>query len=61
MVAGATLIYDFERVFGMFFKIVIIEMIFNILLTIILYPLIHKFGYSIDRTFKKNNILTRYF
>ncbi len=73
MVAGATLIYElgsyfisslileFEREFGMFFKIVIIEMIYNILLTIILYPLIHKFGYSIDRTFKKNNILTRYF
>ena len=28
---------------------------------IILYPLIQKIGYEIDRNFKKNNILTKYF
>lgn len=73
MVAGATFIYElgsyflnsliieFEREFLYFFKIVFIEIIYNILLSIILYPLIQKLGYSIDRVFKKNNILTRYF
>lgn len=73
MVAGATLIYElgsyflnsiiieFEREYVYFFKIVTIEIVYNILLSIILYPLIQKLGYSIDRVFKKNNILTRYF
>lgn len=73
MVAGATLIYelgtyffnslilDFSREYLYFIKIAIIEMIYNVLLAIILYPLIQKIGYVIDRNFKKNNILTRYF
>ncbi len=73
MVAGSTLIFElgtyfinsiileFEREFGYFTKIVLIEILYNILLSIILYPLIQKFGYSIERTFKKTNILTRYF
>lgn len=73
MVAGSTLIFEFgayflnsiilnfDREYMFFAKIVIIEIIYNILLSIILYPLIQKFGYSIERTFKKTNILTRYF
>ena len=73
MVAGSTLIFElgayfinsiileFEREFGYFIKIVLIEILYNILLSIILYPLIQKFGYSIERIFKKTNILTRYF
>lgn len=73
MVAGATLIYElgvyflnsiilqFEREMFYFIKIVLIEIVYNVLLSIILYPLIQKIGYVIDRNFKKNNILTRYF
>ncbi len=73
MVAGATFIYElgtyflnsvilkFDREFLYFTKIVLIEMLYNVLLSIILYPLIQKAGYVIDRNFKKNNILTRYF
>lgn len=73
MVAGATLIYElglyfmnsiileYEREYLYFLKIVVVEIIYNILLSIIFYPLMQKFGYSIDRIFKKNNILTRYF
>lgn len=73
MVAGATLIYElgayflsslileFDRELMYFTKIVIIEIFYNIILSIILYPLIQKFGYSMERTFKKTNILTRYF
>lgn len=44
-----------------FIKILIIEMIFNLLLTIILYPLLQKWGYYIENEFKGNKILTRYF
>lgn len=73
MVAGATLVYEFglyflnslilkfDREYITFIKLLLIEIIYNILLSIIAYPLIQKFGYLIDRNLKKNNILTRYF
>ena len=73
MVAGATLIYEFgnyfinsiilnyTREYISFLKIVAIEILYNVLLSIIFYPLMQKFGYLIDRNVKKNNILTRYF
>lgn len=41
--------------------ILLIEVVFNILLTIILYPAIQKFGYKIENEYKGNKILTRYF
>ena len=40
---------------------VMIELIYNAIITIIIYPLIIKFGYRIEENFKQNNILTRYF
>lgn len=73
MVAGATLVYElgsyflnsiileFEREYFYFIKILFVEIVYNVLLSIILYPLIQKIGYIIDRNFKRNNILTRYF
>lgn len=73
MVAGATLIYEFgsyflsslllnfTREYISFAKIVVIEVLYNVLLSILLYPIIQKAGYVIDRNIKKNNILTRYF
>lgn len=73
MVAGSTLIYEFgsyflnsiilefSREYLYFLKIVFIEIVYNVLLSIIIYPLIQKVGYIIDRNFKRNNILTRYF
>lgn len=45
----------------LFIRILIIEIVYNILLTIILYPLIQKAGYKIEEIFKKTQILTRYF
>lgn len=39
----------------------LIEVIYNTLLTIILYPIIQKLGYKIEDTFKGQKILTRYF
>lgn len=44
-----------------FIRILIIELIFNSILTIIIYPLIVRFGYRIEENFKENKILTRYF
>ena len=73
MVAGATLIYEFgtyfinslvlnfEREYLYFLKNVSIEILYNCLISILIYPIIQKFGYLIDRNVKKNNILTRYF
>lgn len=73
MVAGSTIVFETVvyiytclknliplQMLG-FIKILIIEVIFNVLLTIILYPLIRKSGYFFEETFKKNKILTRYF
>ena len=73
MIAGCTVlfetivyIYTIARnqiplqLFG-FIKILLIEVIFNILLTIILYPLIRKVGYTFEHVFKNKKILTRYF
>lgn len=44
-----------------FIKKLLIEIIYNTLLTIILYPLIRKVGYKIEGIFKNEQILTRYF
>lgn len=44
-----------------FIIILVVEIIFNIILTIILYPLIQKYGYYIEDEYKGNKILTRYF
>lgn len=38
-----------------------IEIIYNALLTIILYPMMQKLGYKIENIFKEQKILTRYF
>ena len=44
-----------------FIRILLIEVIYNIILTIILYPLMQKFGYKMEDIFKNPQILTRYF
>ena len=44
-----------------FVKILLVEIVFNLILTIIIYPLIQKFGYYIENEYKGNKILTRYF
>lgn len=73
MVAGCTLLFETIvylyncarnliplQIIG-FIKILLIEIVFNILLTIILYPLIRKVGYMLEHVFKSKKILTRYF
>ena len=73
MTAGLTIVYEVIVYFSNYFilgtnleifaflKILLIEVIFNLLLTIIIYPLLQKFGYYMENEFKGNKILTRYF
>ncbi len=44
-----------------FIRILAIEIVYNLILTIILYPIIQKAGYYIENEYKGNKILTRYF
>ena len=57
----SSIILNFDAEYFAFLKMLILEIIYNVLLVIILYPLIQKVGYWLDRNFKKTNILTRYF
>ena len=57
----SSIILNFDIEIWYFIKILFIEILYNVLLTILLYPLIQKVGYAMDRNFKRNNILTRYF
>ena len=54
-------IYGYELEIASFIKTLAIEVVYNIIITIILYPLIQKFGYEIEEEYKGNKILTRYF
>ena len=55
------IILDFQFEIFYFVRILLLEILYNSLLIIIFYPLIQKAGYAIDRNFKQNNLLTRYF
>ena len=73
MIAMTTFLYEIgviafnyfinEANIGAFYvlKTLVIELVYNSIITIILYPLIMKFGYRIEENFKENKILTRYF
>ncbi len=54
-------IYGYEIEILSFIKILLIETSYNIIITILLYPLIQKLGYAIEEEYKGNKILTRYF
>ena len=73
MVLGSTLIYEISIYILNYFintiniellsfiKILAIEVLYNMIITIIIYPLMEKFGYYIENEYKGNKILTRYF
>lgn len=73
MVFGTTIIFEIVSYFTgyilysvnvevlNFIKILLVEIVYNILITIVVYPLIQKFGYYIENEYKGNRILTRYF
>lgn len=44
-----------------FITTLIIELIYNAIITIIIYPMIMNLGYKMEECFKENRILTRYF
>ena len=45
----------------LFIKILLIEALYNTIITIILYPLLQKVGYYIEEAFRGKQILTRYY
>lgn len=54
-------IYGYSLEILVFIKIILLEIIYNIIITIIIYPIMQKFGYKIEEEYKGNKILTRYF
>lgn len=44
-----------------FIRVLIVELIYNSILIIIIYPMIIKLGYRMEENFKENKMLTRYF
>ena len=44
-----------------FLKIVLVEIIFNLMIIIIIYPLIRKLGEKLEQVFNEDKILTKYF
>ena len=44
-----------------FLKIVLIEIIFNLMIIIIIYPLRRKLGEKLEQVFNEDKILTKYF
>ena len=73
MVVGATAIFEIGSYIinimlssgvieiSNFIKVLLIEIFYNVILTIILYPIIQKYGYALENVFKNPQILTRYF
>lgn len=55
------LILDMTAEIHAFLKTLLIEILYNAILTIIFYDGILKLGYVLEREFKQKNILTRYF
>ena len=46
---------------GCFIKIILIEILFNSMIIIIIYPIIEKFGTILEKIFTENKILTKYY
>lgn len=44
-----------------FVKILLVEILYNVIITIILYPLLQRAGYYIEDAFRGKQILTRYY
>lgn len=55
------LIFEINLEIIAFIKILLVEVLYNIILTIIIYPILQKTGYYIENNYKENKILTRYF
>lgn len=53
-----SIILEFDMELLAFFKILVLEELYNVLLTIIFFGLIKKLGYSMERKLKRNNMYT---
>ena len=53
-----SIILEFDMELLAFFKILAIEELYNVLLTIIFFGLIKKWGYAMERRLKRNNMYT---
>ena len=53
-----SIVLNFELEITIFFKILAIEELYNVLLTIIIFGFIKKFGYMMERKLKRNNMYT---
>lgn len=53
-----SVILEFDMELLSFFKILALEELYNVLLTIILFGMIKKLGYSMERRLKRNNMYT---
>ena len=53
-----SIIFDFEIEIKIFFKILALEELYNVLLTIIFFGLIKKLGYGMERKLKRTNMCT---
>ena len=60
IIQSVVLSYQIEQI-NILIKTLAIEIIFNMIITIIIYPLIKKAGYYVEGVFKESNVLTRYF
>ena len=56
-----SVIFTFTWEIKTFIVKLLIEIVYNAILTILLYPLIQKTGFSIEDLFKEKNVLTRYY
>ncbi len=54
-------IYKYNIEILSFLKILLIESLYNVIITIIIYPLMQNLGYKIEEEYKGSKILTRYF
>lgn len=73
MIAGSTILYEVAcYIFNIislninveilsFARTLLIEVIYNLIITIIIYPIMQKLGHVLEETFKSKSILTRYF
>lgn len=73
MVIGSTAIYEIGRYVFLiifnnsaieipsFIRILVVEIVYNIILTIIIYPVLKKGGYLLEKIYKTKQVLTRYF
>ena len=53
-----SIVLEFDMELLAFFKILVIEELYNVLLTIIFFGLIKKWGYAMERRLKRNNMYT---